>query len=172
MKITDEHIKYIFDKKSRYLVDLLPSKFVLLFYPDITRQLNNIVSTLSEDKLKIIFPEKVNLIKSVNQEVIVTLTQITDSQVKNMFITKPFINMNDVKNVNIFSLKKKDYMTYLSKLGQPISENQFNELLKLLSDDQIKSLLSTLILYQKKNIVSLLSEYQLRLLNVENYGVF
>jgi hypothetical protein len=90
-----------------------------------------------------------------------------------MFITKPFINIKDVKNANIYSLKKSDYKAYLSKIGQPITEKQFDELLKLLTDDQIKTLLSTLVLYQKKNILSLLTENQLRLLGVvEKYGVF
>ena len=173
MKITDEQIKYIFDKKSRQLVDLIPSKFVFLFYTDITRQINNIISTLNENDLKKIFPEKENLITSVNEEVITTLNQMTDNHIKNMFITKPFINMDDVKNINIYSLKKSDYKAYLSKIGQPITETQFTELLKLLTDDQIKTLLSTLVLYQKKNILSLLTENQLRLLGVvEKYGVF
>jgi hypothetical protein len=173
MKIDDEQIKYIFDKKSRQLVDLLPSKFVLLFYPDITRQINNIVSTLNEDKLKQIFPEKVNLITPINTEIIITLTQITNNHLGNMFITKPFINMNDVKNTNIYPLKKSDYNAYLSKIGQPITEEQIVVLLKLLTDDQIKTLLSTLLLYQKKNIVSLLSDKQLKSLSdIEKYGIF
>ena len=169
----DEQIKYIFDKKSRQLVDLLPSKFVLLFYPDITLQINNIISTLSEDKLKKIFPEKVNLITPINKEIIITLTQMTDNHLKNMFITKPFINIKDLKNTDIYSLKNSDYKAYLSKIVKPISEKQFAELLKLLTDDQIKTLLSKLVLYQKKDISSLLPEYQLHLLSVvEKYGVF
>lgn len=173
MKITDEQIKYIFDKKSRQLVDLIPSKFVFLFYPDITRQINNIISTLNENDLKKIFPEKVNLITPINNEVIITLSQMTDNHLRNMFITKPFINMKDMKNTDIYSLKKSDYKAYLSKIGQPITETQFDELLKLLTDDQIKTLLSTLVLYQKKNILSLLTENQLGLLGVvEKYGIF
>jgi hypothetical protein len=173
MKITDEQIEYIFDKKSRQLVDLLPSKFVLLFYPDITRRINNIISTLSEGQLKKIFPEKVNLIRSVNKELITTLTQMTDNNIKNMFITQPFININDVNNTNIYPLQKSNYNAYLSKFEKPISEEQFSEFLTLLTDDQIKSLLSTLLLYQKKNILSLLTEDQMRSLDVvEQYGIF
>ena len=174
MKINDEQIKYIFDKKSRQLVDLLPFKFVLLFYPDITRQINNIISTLNENDLKKIFPEKVNLITSVNEEVVTTLNQMTDNHIKNMFITKPFINMDDVKNINIYSLKKSNYNMYLSKIEKPITEIQFTSLIKLFKDDQIKSFLSTLGLYQKKNILSLLTEDQKAglLSFVEKYGVF
>jgi len=173
MKIDDEQIKYIFDKKSRQLVDLIPSKFVLLFYPDITRQINNIISTLKENDLKKIFPEKVNLITPINKEVIITLSQMTDNHLRNMFLTKPFINIKDVKNANIYPLKKSDYNAYLSKIGQPITEEQFAQLLKLLTDDQIKTLLSTLLLYQKKNIVSLLSDKQLKSLSdIEKYGIF
>jgi hypothetical protein len=128
---------------------------------------------LNENDLKKIFPEKVNLITPINNEVIITLSQMTDNHLRNMFITKPFINIKDVKNVNIYPLKKSDYKAYLSKIGQPITEKQFAELLKLLTYDQIKTLLSTLVLYQKKNILSLLTENQLRLLSVvEKYGIF
>lgn len=173
MKIADEKIINIFDKNPRLLVNSLPNKFVLLFYPDITRALNNIVSTLDENKLKVIFPQNVNLIRTINKEVTIILTQITNSHIKNMFITRPYISINDVKNKHIYLLKKSDYQTYLSKLEAFMTEKQFSELLKLLSDEQIKFLLSTLILYQKKNIFSLVPDDKVKLLEiVETYGVF
>lgn len=170
IQISDEKIINIFDKNSRLLVDSLPNKFVLLFYPDITRALINIVSTLDENKLKVIFPENVNLIRSINEEVAIILTQMTNNHIKNMFITQPFINITDVKNQNIYPLKKSDYSLYLSKLEVFMTEKQFSELLNLLSDEQIKFLLSTLLLYQKRNILSLVPENKVKF--VETYGVF
>ena len=142
-------------KNSLGFIESLPDTRYLLFYPDITNKLYDIILKFSEHQLELsvnIFGELITSISDKRQILANLIRNSSTNLLTNLFPTVLLLDVKTMRNNQIPKIQLKDML-----IGQAMfsfTNEQFKALLKLLTHNELKILLDTLKPYQVNDLIT------------------
>jgi hypothetical protein len=144
-------------KNSLGFIDSLHDSRYLLFYPDITNKLCNIILEFSDNQLELssnIFGELIESLSDKRQILSDLIRNTSTNLISNLFITKVlFLDIKTLRNNQIPPIKNKDNL--ISQAMFSFKNEQFKSLLMLLTVNDLDILLATLKPYQINDLITI-----------------
>ena len=138
-------------------IDSLHDSRYLLFYPDITNKLCNMILEFSDNQVELshnIFGELVNSLSDKRKILSDLIRNTSTNLISNLFITKIlFLDIKTLRNNQIPPIKNKDNL--ISQAMFSFKNEQFKALLMLLTVNDLDILLATLKPYQINDLITI-----------------